>query len=92
MAESELEPQVGQIMIVGEHLQSRLSNGQVVQFQRYCPHLKHDLSLGSIKDDKITCPRHKWCFDLQSGELLTKIPPAMYSIKPILQCSLLGDA
>jgi nitrite reductase/ring-hydroxylating ferredoxin subunit len=85
------EPHIGQIMIVGEQLQTRLSNGQVVQFQRHCPHLKHDLSLASIKDDKITCPRHKWCFDLQSGELLTKIPPAMYSVKPVLQCRLLNN-
>jgi nitrite reductase/ring-hydroxylating ferredoxin subunit len=89
---AENAPEVGQIMIMGDALQTRLSNGQVVQFQRYCPHLKHDLSLASVNDDKITCPRHKWCFDLQNGELLTKIPPAMYTTKPLLQCSLVSAA
>jgi nitrite reductase/ring-hydroxylating ferredoxin subunit len=43
----------------GEFLQTRLSDGTLVQFQRECPHRKHDLRIASIKDDKLTCPLHK---------------------------------
>ncbi len=36
--------------------------------RRYCPHQGADLSCGSVVEGKfLTCPRHRWQFDLLSG-------------------------
>jgi UDP-MurNAc hydroxylase len=35
--------------------------------QRYCPHTGEDLTRAVIEDGKLTCPRHRWVFDLCGG-------------------------
>jgi nitrite reductase/ring-hydroxylating ferredoxin subunit len=79
--------EVGRIVLTAEgDLSTRLSDGTVVHFQRHCPHRGHDLLGASVVDDRLTCPLHKWCFSLRDGALLTRIPEAMYTVKPRLQC------
>lgn len=43
-----------------------------VTFQRWCPHAGEDLTYATITDGKITCPRHNWCWDAETGECLDK--------------------
>jgi UDP-MurNAc hydroxylase len=39
------------------------------EFQRYCPHAGEDLKGASIAvTGKLTCPRHGWCWDLNTGD------------------------
>ncbi len=43
------------------------------RIQRYCPHLKADLSqYGQIDQNIITCTVHGWQFDLESGKCITQ--------------------
>lgn len=43
------------------------------QFQRWCPHAGEDLSGASIDvSGRITCPRHGWCWSLETGECLNQ--------------------
>jgi UDP-MurNAc hydroxylase len=46
------------------------------EFQRWCPHAGEDLNYARIEDGKITCIRHEWCWDAETGECLTgqKVP------------------
>ena len=37
------------------------------EIQRYCPHSGQDLSEATIEGNVITCPRHLWSFDLETG-------------------------
>jgi UDP-MurNAc hydroxylase len=35
--------------------------------QRHCPHAGHDLSLAELDGTLLTCPRHRWQWDLKTG-------------------------
>ncbi|MCI0665487.1 MAG: Rieske 2Fe-2S domain-containing protein, partial [Acidobacteria bacterium] len=39
-------------------------------FQRLCPHAGHDLSYATIEGNVLTCPRHRWQWDLITGRCL----------------------
>lgn len=41
------------------------------EFQRWCPHAGEDLNYASVKDGKLVCPRHGWCWNVATGECLT---------------------
>jgi UDP-MurNAc hydroxylase len=40
---------------------------KVYEIGRFCPHAGEDLTNGVIDDGAITCPRHFWKFDLNTG-------------------------
>jgi 3-phenylpropionate/trans-cinnamate dioxygenase ferredoxin subunit len=42
--------------------------GEIRAYQGLCPHQFARLSMGTISEGFIHCPRHKACFDLQSGD------------------------
>jgi len=46
------------------------SEGKYFAFQRYCPHMKGDLSQGGLKGTVITCPLHGSQFDISNGEVV----------------------
>ena len=47
-------------------------NGNKKRIQKFCPHKGVNLEkCGIIKNDKIICPLHNWCFDLKSGNCET---------------------
>ncbi len=41
------------------------------EFQRWCPHAGEDLSYARVEDGKITCPRHEWSWDANTGECVS---------------------
>ena len=41
------------------------------EFQRWCPHAGEDLSCALVEDGKITCPRHEWSWDAETGECIS---------------------
>lgn len=41
------------------------------EFQRWCPHAGEDMNYATVADGKITCARHEWCWDANTGECLT---------------------
>lgn len=41
------------------------------EFQRWCPHAGEDMNYAKVEDGKITCARHEWCWDANTGECLT---------------------
>ena len=45
----------------------RETNGQLLEYDRYCPHNGADLIDAPIEGNKLRCPRHAWLFDLQEG-------------------------
>ena len=47
------------------------SDGKTYEIQRYCPHAGKDLKCASIAGGKITCARHGWTFDLDTGNCLS---------------------
>jgi len=46
-----------------------IKKGQYV-IQRLCPHAGHDLSYATIEGNVLTCPRHRWQWDLTTGRCL----------------------
>jgi nitrite reductase/ring-hydroxylating ferredoxin subunit len=44
--------------------------GRVIASQSFCPHLEGPLFQGSIVGSQVTCPWHRWRFDLLTGERL----------------------
>lgn len=55
----------------------------VYTIQRYCPHSGEDLAHAPVRDGLLTCPRHRWCFDLRrDGECVRggNIPLRVYDI------------
>lgn len=48
------------------------AGGKQYSIQRYCPHMGADLTAAHVDDNGIlTCPRHRWQFDLTSGGVCT---------------------
>lgn len=43
------------------------SGGKVYEYSRYCPHKGADLAGAPVSGTVITCPKHKWKFDLAAG-------------------------
>jgi nitrite reductase/ring-hydroxylating ferredoxin subunit len=51
-----------------------LIEGEVIALQAFCPHMEGPLFEGTLSDGTITCPWHRWCYDVRTGERLR--PPA----------------
>ncbi len=47
-------------------------DGKLCALADACPHQGGPLSEGSVKDGKVTCPWHRWSFDLTTGECEAK--------------------
>ena len=43
-------------------------DGQRREIPKFCPHEGESFEGVPIKDGKLVCPRHKWTFDLESGQ------------------------
>ena len=49
-----------------------LVDGKIKRIQKYCPHQFINLEKCGILDgETLTCPLHKWKFDLKTGKCLT---------------------
>jgi UDP-MurNAc hydroxylase len=47
------------------------ANGSKYEIQRYCPHAGEDLKKATVENGTITCCRHFWSFDLETGKCLS---------------------
>jgi len=45
---------------------------EVYALQAFCPHLEAPLFQGSVAGRTVTCPWHRWRFDLRSGACLER--------------------
>ncbi|MDQ0256194.1 nitrite reductase (NADH) small subunit [Evansella vedderi] len=68
---TDLPPQVGKEVIIGEHEIAlfRLTNGKVKAVENKCPHKQGPLSQGIISGEYVFCPLHDWKIDLENGQV-----------------------
>jgi UDP-MurNAc hydroxylase len=45
----------------------RTVDGKLRMLPKFCPHEGESLESAIIRDGKVVCPRHKWCFEIESG-------------------------
>jgi nitrite reductase/ring-hydroxylating ferredoxin subunit len=45
-------------------------NGTFYAIEASCKHQGADLTMGEIKNNIATCPRHQWQYDLETGECI----------------------
>jgi len=55
-----------------ERLFARRDGEQVRVFSSRCPHQLTDIPARALNNDRLTCPKHGWTFDLRSGECVDK--------------------
>lgn len=41
-------------------------------YDSLCPHQATDIPPSALKNNKLTCPKHKWVFDIATGACITK--------------------
>ena len=52
----------------GDRIEIVLADGVTrYEINRYCPHQGGDLKYATLEGSKLTCPRHRWQFDLQNA-------------------------
>ena len=61
----------------------RNSDGTFFATEISCKHQNADLSTGRIRGDLLTCPRHGWQYNLQTGECVNhdSTPLRRYALK-----------
>lgn len=55
----------------------RTAEGKLYVLPKFCPHEGESLESATIRDGKIVCPRHKWCFEIESGACVAEGDPAV---------------
>ena len=59
--------------LLGRHVAIfRRSDGSLAASEANCRHQNADLSAGTCEGDIVTCPRHGWRYNLDTGECLTE--------------------
>lgn len=59
-------------------------DGSVYALEMTCKHQGADLSGGKVEDGVVTCPRHGWTYDLETGKCLshpTGLPLRFHEVK-----------
>lgn len=61
----------------------RKDDGTYLAIEASCKHQGADLTVGHIQGTVVTCPRHQWMYDLESGECLNhdSLPLRKYGIR-----------
>ncbi|MET9730128.1 Rieske 2Fe-2S domain-containing protein [Streptomyces sp. NPDC006458] len=61
-----------------ERITVRDSGGRAFEINRYCPHAGEDLAVGAVvEDQRLTCLRHNFTFDLATGQCLNARSPQL---------------
>ncbi len=55
----------------------RRKDGSYYGLETNCKHQGADLLTGTVEDGVATCPRHDWCYDLETGRCLSNASPAL---------------
>lgn len=45
-------------------------DGDIIAFNRLCPHAAGDLGKGRVINGRVSCPDHGWKFDIRTGRTL----------------------
>ena len=61
----------------------RSASGELFATEIQCKHQGADLSLGALSGNRVTCPRHGWTYDLETGHCLNRpsSPLRRYAMK-----------
>jgi len=55
----------------GRHLFTYRKGDDITVYDSRCPHQETDIPL-SLEGKTLTCPKHQWAFDIESGECIAK--------------------
>jgi nitrite reductase/ring-hydroxylating ferredoxin subunit/alkylhydroperoxidase/carboxymuconolactone decarboxylase family protein YurZ len=55
----------------GRHLFTYRKGDEITVYDSRCPHQETDIPL-SLEGKTLTCPKHQWAFDIESGECIAK--------------------
>ena len=55
----------------GRHLFTYRKGDDITVYDSRCPHQETDIPL-SLEGKTLTCPKHEWAFDIESGECIAK--------------------
>ncbi|WP_416376646.1 Rieske (2Fe-2S) protein [Marinobacter sp. es.048] len=58
-------------------------SGELFAVFDVCPHARQPLAGGRVTGNKIICPKHGACFDLQSGSPLNGVTKASLETLPV---------
>ncbi len=61
------------------------SQGQFTALEMTCKHQGADLTVGKIKGQLVTCPRHGWQYDLTTGQCVNKDSPPLRPYKVVVE-------
>ncbi|CAD7857318.1 MAG: hypothetical protein [Olavius algarvensis Gamma 1 endosymbiont] len=61
------EGEISFLAAAGRHLFVSRTGDQVKVFDSRCPHQVTDIPHLALKDGKLTCPKHNWAFDAETG-------------------------
>jgi nitrite reductase/ring-hydroxylating ferredoxin subunit len=56
----------------GRHIFTYRKNGELNVYDSRCPHQVTDIPHLSLEGKTLTCPKHEWAFDIESGECIAK--------------------
>ena len=75
LAEADLDPERPHAIetpwgMMGVYTISKGGVNEVLCSQAFCPHLEGPLFQGTLSGATVTCPWHRWRFDLRTGERL----------------------
>jgi nitrite reductase/ring-hydroxylating ferredoxin subunit len=57
--------------INGQQIAMFSVDGELFAFDDACPHVGASLGNGKLEGKLVTCPAHKWQFDITTGECIT---------------------
>jgi nitrite reductase/ring-hydroxylating ferredoxin subunit len=70
------------VTIDGREFAVVADDGKYYAVENYCPHKGGPLGLGRVKNGTITCPWHRFRFELESGKSATN-PAMRATIRPV---------
>ncbi len=62
------EGKIGFLEAAGRHLFVSRKGDQIKVFDSRCPHQVTDIPHLALEGSKLTCPKHNWAFDAETGE------------------------
>ena len=66
---NEIESGSGKVVdLKGKKIAVLNDNGKFFAVDNACAHMQGPLGEGSCKEEKVTCPWHRWTYDLKTGK------------------------
>jgi nitrite reductase/ring-hydroxylating ferredoxin subunit/alkylhydroperoxidase/carboxymuconolactone decarboxylase family protein YurZ len=65
-------PEAAYFEVDGRHLFTWRKGDEISVYDSRCPHQVTDIPHLSLEGTTLTCPKHEWAFDIESGECIAK--------------------